>query len=164
MKLNLFIRKIFFCLSFIAFACVAISCARPKKFEVNASAVIAKNLGSNYRFVDHEALLIDRYRDFYCVFFTLKSVSDQVRVDVLKSGLTPYETNERERHDLYLHRSEYKGLTKLKWEPPREYGGCDRYIGTWEGKYLVFVVVCGDQVFGYYQNNYDLSPGPGPFR
>jgi hypothetical protein len=107
-----------------------ISCTRNQKPRVNATALIAKHLGNRYQAAENEALWLDEFRDFYCVFFTIQAPADRIRSELINSGLTPFATNNRERHDVYLYQSEYKRLVKLKWATPIDLLGCDRYVGT----------------------------------
>jgi hypothetical protein len=114
--------------------------------------------------VTNERVTIDDYRDYYGVYFVCKADGVQLTELLMRTGLRDYSLATQEKHDLVLHAHNYKYLKTINWGPMSKLAGCPQYIGVCEKEYLVYVAICGDQIYGYLQNNYNVPAGSGPFN
>jgi hypothetical protein len=112
--------------------------------------------------VELERIMYDKDRDWYGVFFNVRGAPPEIAAAVY--SLKNFGEESQERHDLRRYRAAYADLRRLQWGPPEKYANCSQYVGVWDHHFLVYVALCKDGVHGYFESEYGVAPGPGPYN
>jgi hypothetical protein len=110
-----------------------------------------------------ERLVIDDYRNYYCTYFFIPKINMPIKANVINT-LFDYKRESVFKDHIYLHKTQAAKLKVLKWGPIEKFSRCDEYVGLWGKDLLVYLAVCDDGIWGYFENNYSEPPGAGPFR